>query len=210
MRVLHLKQQRVRQHHLSQRKGKHQLLSPFRVDQLLHRHQQLHPLKLQRRRLKKLQNQILPLIKDQRRNQQHRQPQCLNHLCRHSTEKPLSQPPQETAEEKEQREERERIAEAAANKSAAELVDQEQWEKIRLSEKEAKSKQAAASNTERAREAAEKARKEKADANSDEKPSRAITRLLVRCVAEFLQFWCSLFSCIQVLLHAKSKCSCIS
>ena len=85
--------------------------------------------------------------------------------------KPISQPPQETAEENEQREERERIAEAAAKRNAAELVDQEQREKKRLSEKEAKSKQAAASNTERAREAAEKARKEKADVLSGASPA---------------------------------------
>ena len=45
-----------------------------------------------------------------------------------------------------------------------------------MSEKEAKSKQAAASNTDRAREAAEKARKEKADAKAAEKPSRATIR----------------------------------
>ena len=89
--------------------------------------------------------------------------------------KPISQPPQETAEEKEKREENERIAKDAAEKNAAELIDQEQ-RKIKLSEREAKSKQAAASNTERAREAAEKARKAKEDAKSADQPSRTVLR----------------------------------
>ena len=90
--------------------------------------------------------------------------------------KPISQPPQETAEEKEKREEQERVANEAAAKHAAELIDQEQCEKAKLSEGEAKSKQAAASNTERAREASEKAQKAKEDAKPADPPSKAALR----------------------------------
>ena len=90
--------------------------------------------------------------------------------------KQISKPPEETEEERAEREERERIADEAAKRNAAELIDQEQREKIRLSDKDAKAKQVAASNTERAREVAEKAKKQKEAAKSAEKQSRAVAR----------------------------------
>ena len=90
--------------------------------------------------------------------------------------KPISKPPPESKEEKEAREERERIEKIAADKSMAELVDQEDKEKKKLSEKEAKSRRAAAANTERARETAEKMRKKKEDEKAADKQSRAAAK----------------------------------
>ena len=56
------------------------------------------------------------------------------------------------------------------------MVAQEEKEMKKLSESEAKAKQAAALNTERAREAAEKSRKEKAEANAGDKPTQSSIR----------------------------------
>ena len=84
--------------------------------------------------------------------------------------KPIPQPKQESPEEKEP------PAKAAAEKHASELVEQEEREKKKLKEKEAKINQAALSNTERARQAAEKLRKERAEAKADEPPTRATIR----------------------------------
>ena len=98
--------------------------------------------------------------------------------CVHSIEggKPINKPRQETQEEKEERERLEKIADDAAKQSAAELIAQEQQEKKKLSDKDAKAKQAAAANTERAREAADKMKKKKEADKAEEKPSRAVTR----------------------------------
>ena len=90
--------------------------------------------------------------------------------------KPISKPPQETDEEKAEREERERIAKEAADKNAAELVDQEKQEKKRLGDREAKSRQAAAANAERAREAADKVKKKTEADKAADKTSRAAAR----------------------------------
>ena len=70
----------------------------------------------------------------------------------------------------------EKIADDAAKQSADELIAQEQKEKQKLSDKEARSKQAAAANTERAREAADKAKKKKEADKADEKVPRSVAR----------------------------------
>ena len=88
--------------------------------------------------------------------------------------KPIQKPRQETDEEKAERERLEKIADEAAKQNAAELIAQEQKEKQALTDKEARSKQAAAANTERAREAADKAKKQK-EAEKAEVP-RSVTR----------------------------------
>ena len=62
----------------------------------------------------------------------------------HRRRKPIQKPRQETEEEKAERERLEKIADDAAKQSAAELIAQEQKEKERLSDKEARSRQAAA------------------------------------------------------------------
>ena len=90
--------------------------------------------------------------------------------------KPIAQPPKESDAEEAQRIEREKAARAVSDKHASEMVDQEEREKKRLDEREAKAKQAAALNTERAREAAEKMRQERAEAKAAEKPTRATIR----------------------------------
>ena len=88
--------------------------------------------------------------------------------------KPIQKPRQETDEEKAERERLEKIADEAAKQNAAELIAQEQKEKQALTDKEARSKQAAAANTEKAREAADKAKKQK-EAEKAEVP-RSVTR----------------------------------
>ena len=90
--------------------------------------------------------------------------------------KPISKPRQETKEEREERERLEKIADDAAKQSAAELIAQEQHEKKKLSDKEAKAKQAAAANTEKAREAADRMKKKKEADKAEEKLPRAVTR----------------------------------
>ena len=70
----------------------------------------------------------------------------------------------------------EKIADDAAKQSAAELIAQEQHEKKKLSDKEAKAKQAAAANTEKAREAADRMKKKKEADKVEEKLPRAVTR----------------------------------
>ena len=90
--------------------------------------------------------------------------------------KPLQKPRQETDEEKAERERLEKIADEAAKQNAAELITQEQKEKQKLTDKEARSKQAAAANTEKAREAADKAKKKKEAEKADEKVPRSVTR----------------------------------
>ena len=92
--------------------------------------------------------------------------------------KPLQKPRQETDEEKAERERLERIADEAAKRNAAELIAQEQKERQKLTDKEARSKQAAAANTEKAREAADKAKKQKEAEKADEKVPRSVTRRL--------------------------------
>ena len=92
--------------------------------------------------------------------------------------KPLQKPRQETPAEKAERERLEKIADDAAKQNAAELIAQEQKERQKLTDKEAKSKQAAAANTEKAREAADKARKQKEAEKADEKVPRSVTRRL--------------------------------
>ena len=94
----------------------------------------------------------------------------------HRRRKPLQRPRQETDEEKAERERLEKIADEAAKQNAAELIAQEQKEKQRLSDRETKSKQAAAANTEKAREAADKAKKKKEAEKADEKVPRSVTR----------------------------------
>ena len=94
----------------------------------------------------------------------------------HRRRKPLQKPRQETDEEKAERERLEKIADEAAKQNAAELIAQEQKEKQKLSDREAKSKQAAAANTEKAREAADKAKKKKEAEKADEKVPRSVTR----------------------------------
>ena len=94
----------------------------------------------------------------------------------HRRRKPIQKPRQETEEEKAERERLEKIADDAAKKSAAELIAQEQDEKQKLSDKEARSKQAAAANTEKAREAADKAKKKKEADKADEKVPRSVAR----------------------------------
>ena len=90
--------------------------------------------------------------------------------------KPTEKPRQETEEERAERERLEKIADDAAKLKADELIAQEEHDKKKLSEKDAKAKQAAAANTERARDAAERMKKKKEAAKTDEKPSRAVTR----------------------------------
>ena len=90
--------------------------------------------------------------------------------------KPLQKPRQETEEEKAERERLEKIADEAAKQSAAELIAQEQKERRALTDKEARSKQAAAANTEKAREAAEKAKKQK-EAEKAEVPRSVARRM---------------------------------
>ena len=90
--------------------------------------------------------------------------------------KPLQKPRQETEEEKAERERLEKIADESAKQNAAELIAQEQKERQKLTDKEVKSKQAAATNTEKAREAAEKAKKQKEAEKADEKVPRSVTR----------------------------------
>ena len=90
--------------------------------------------------------------------------------------KPISKPPPEADEEKAEREEKERVADEAAKKSAAELIDQEQQGKKKMSDRDAKSRQAAAANTERAKEVADKAKKQKEADKAADKPSRAAAR----------------------------------
>ena len=94
----------------------------------------------------------------------------------HRRRKPIQKPRQETEEEKAERERLEKIADDAAKQSAAELIAQEQKEKEKLSDKEARSRQAAAANTEKAREAAEKAKKKKEADKADEKVPRSVAR----------------------------------
>ena len=94
----------------------------------------------------------------------------------HRRRKPIQKPRQETEEEKAERERLEKIADDAAKQSAAELIAQEQKEKQKLSDKEARSKQAAAANTEKAREAADKAKKKKEADKADEKMPRSVAR----------------------------------
>ena len=94
----------------------------------------------------------------------------------HRRRKPIQKPRQETEEEKAERERLEKIADDAAKQSAAELIAQEQKEKQQLSDKEARSKQAAAANTEKAREAADKAKKKKEADKADEKVPRSVAR----------------------------------
>ena len=92
--------------------------------------------------------------------------------------KPLQKPRQETDEEKAERERLEKIADDAAKRNAAELIAQEQKERQKLTDKEARSKQAAAANTEKARDAADKAKKQKEAEKADEKVPRSVTRRL--------------------------------
>ena len=94
----------------------------------------------------------------------------------HRRGKPIQKPRQETEEEKAERERLEKIADDAAKQSAAELIAQEQKEKQKLSDKEAKSRQAAAANTEKAREAADKAKKKKESDKAEEKVPRSVAR----------------------------------
>ena len=70
----------------------------------------------------------------------------------------------------------EKIADDAAKQSAAELIAQEQKEKQKLSDKEAKARQAAAANTEKAREAADRAKKKKESDKVEEKLPRSVAR----------------------------------
>ena len=90
--------------------------------------------------------------------------------------KPINKPRQETKEEKEERERLEKIADVAAKQSAAELIAQEEQEKKKLSDREAKAKQAAAANTEKARDAADRMKKKKEADKAEEKVPRAVTR----------------------------------
>ena len=94
----------------------------------------------------------------------------------HRRRKPIQKPRQESEEEKAERERLEKIADDAAKQSAAELIAQEQKEKKRLSDKEARSRQAAAANTEKAREAAEKARQKKESDKAEETVPRSVAR----------------------------------
>ena len=94
----------------------------------------------------------------------------------HRRRKPLQKPRQETDEEKAERERLEKIADEAAKQNAAELIAQEQKEKQKLTDREARSKQAAAANTEKAREAADKAKKKKEAEKADEKVPRSVAR----------------------------------
>ena len=94
----------------------------------------------------------------------------------HRRRKPIQKPRQETEEERAERERLERIADDAAKQSAAELIAQEQEEKQKLSDKEARSRQAAAANTEKAWEAADKAKKKKEADKADEKVPRSVAR----------------------------------
>ena len=89
--------------------------------------------------------------------------------------KPINKPRQETKEEKEERERLEKIADVAAKQSAAELIAQEEQEKKKLSDREAKAKQAAAANTEKARDAADRMKKKKEADKAEEKVPRAVT-----------------------------------
>ena len=70
----------------------------------------------------------------------------------------------------------EKIADEAAKRNAAELIAQEQKERQKITDREAKSKQAAATNTERAREAADKAKKQKEAEKAEEKVPRSVSR----------------------------------
>ena len=98
----------------------------------------------------------------------------------HRRRKPIQKPRQETEEEKAERERLEKIADDAAKQSAAELIAQEQKEKQKLSDKEAKSRQAAAANTEKAREAADKAKKKKESDKAEEKVPRSVARRMMK------------------------------
>ena len=94
----------------------------------------------------------------------------------HRRRKPIQEPRQETKEEKAERERLEKIADDAAKVNAAELIAQESKEKQKLSDKEAKSRQAAAANTEKAREAADKEKKKKESDKAEEKVPRSVAR----------------------------------
>ena len=102
----------------------------------------------------------------------------------HRRRKPLQKPRQETDEEKAERERLEKIADDAAKQNAAELIAQEQKEKQKLTDKEARSKQAAAANTEKAREAADKAKKKKEADKAEEKVPRSVARRLKKAPEE--------------------------
>ena len=102
----------------------------------------------------------------------------------HRRRKPIQKPRKETDEEKAERERLEKIADEAAKQSAAELIAQEQDEKQKLSDKEARSKQAAAANAERAREAADKAKKKKEADKAEEKVPRSVARRMKKVPEE--------------------------
>ena len=161
----------MRQQHPKKVKRNHQIPLRRKVDNL--QNHRLRQMNLQQQQPQRSQNQH-PLSRRKTESKKQTEEPALRQLNRRR--KPINKPRQETKEEKAERERLEKIADDAAKRNAAELIEQEQQEKKKLSDRDAKAKQATAANTEKARDVADKMKKKKEAEKAEEKPPRAVAR----------------------------------